>query len=854
MKTSFLLPVALLCATTLCSQAQFVQNEWGFYFGEVAANTTSLVHVRDIETDPSGNIFACGQFRGTVDFDPGSGTVSLTSGNFINGGDSWFAKYTSAGALIWVKTLTTNTTFSSATAMTVDDQGDIYVGGSMYGGSLDLDPNAGTFYTATNSSVWTAKYTSNGDFVWGYGTGNSSSPAAITDMFINAEDRLVRLATSSAPSLAFLIVDRSNGGVWNSYSTGGNGAYYLLDGQSGTDRYKATQDANGYYAVTGTYTGVIDPDVTPAQHLLVSSSLTPGQSNSGPDVFLSRYSSDMTLQWAFTLGATNGGGLYSSAIETDVAGNIYLAGTLMDTIDFDPGTGTTLLYPDFTINGRGFVAKYSSSGALIWAKLISKTESMVEYERSSVDDIRLSADGNSLYYISRAIFTNDYDPSETENLIFPIPNTVPDGVYSTILGNMDLDGNLITANTVVPSGNNQSAASAFNCLWVDGSANAYVGIGEIYRSAATGHMNMSFGACENDLNTFPTNMQSQGASISKYSSCNSIPTITQQPLDTVGCLGMNLTLEIATAGTTCSKYHWMKLTNTIIDHAEWTWASADPTLTFTDFALADTGLYVCTVEGECGSVTSNVFHIGSRMPVNLNVNSSAYQVELCEGDDHLLDFATYVSVTAGDGPISYEWQTGGSTLSASTQLSLTAVQSADAGIYHGIATNLCNTDTVSVEVVVNPTPALPTISQNGNELSSSYATGNQWYLEGNAIPNANGQHLTATVGGNYTVTHTDEYGCMAESQPYAVSLVGISDEEGRKFSVAPNPSSGLFTVSFQEAGVYQLSIIDPTGKLVLRTASEGVDTRIDLSEWSKGVYLLTVTGADTTQQVRLIKN
>ncbi len=854
MKTSFLLPVALLCTTTFSTQAQFVQNEWGIYFGETATNATAYVQVRDMETDPSGNIFACGLFRGTVDFDPGVGILSLTSGNFINGGDAYFAKYTSAGALIWVKTLTTGSTFSSATAMTVDDQGDIYVGGSMFGGSLDLDPNAGTFFTATNSSVWTAKYTANGDFVWGYGTGTTANPAAITDMFINAQDRLVRLATSSAPSLAFLIVDRANGGTWNSYSTGGNGSYNPLDGQSGTDRYKGTQDANGFYVLTGTYTGVIDTDVTPLQHLLVSSSLTPGQTSSGPDVFVSRYSSDMTLQWAFTLGATNGGGLYSSAIETDAAGNIYLAGTLMDTIDFDPGSGTALLYPDGTMNGRGFVAKYSSAGALVWAELISKTASMVEFERSSVDDIRLSADGNSLYYLSRAIFTNDYDPSETENLIFPIPYTVPDGVYSTILGSMDLDGNLITANTIVPSGQNQSASNAFNCLWVDGSANVYVGIGDILRSAGNGHMNMSFGACENNPNSISSTIQSAGASISKYSSCNNIPTITQQPSDTVGCLGMDLTVEIATAGATCSKYHWMKLTHSIIEHAEWTWVSADPMLTFTEFALADTGLYVCTVEGECGSVTSNVFHIGSRIPLNLNVNSSAYQIELCEGDDHLLDFATYVSVTAGDAPISYEWQTGGSTLSASTHLSLTAVQLADVGIYHGIATNLCNSDTVSVEVVVNPTPALPIISQNGNELSSSYATGNQWYLEGNAIPNAIGQHLMVDISGNYTVTQTDLYGCMAESQPYAVSLVGISDEDNRMFSVTPNPSNGLFTVSFRAGSTYQISVLDATGKLVVADNAHGSETQQDLSELPNGIYLLSVTSNEATERVRLIKN
>lgn len=53
-----------------------------------------------------------------------------------------------------------------------------------------------------------------------------------------------------------------------------------------------------------------------------------------------------TLDWAFGMGGTSGG--YSTGddgifLHIDPQGNIYSIGTFADTVDFDPGPGTTLL-------------------------------------------------------------------------------------------------------------------------------------------------------------------------------------------------------------------------------------------------------------------------------------------------------------------------------------------------------------------------------------------------------------------------------------------------------------------------------------------------------------------------------
>lgn len=60
-----------------------------------------------------------------------------------------------------------------------------------------------------------------------------------------------------------------------------------------------------------------------------------------------------------------------TALASDAQGNAYLAGNFIGTVDFDPGTGVTTLS---SLGGSdGFVAKYSSTGSLVWVSRIGGT-------------------------------------------------------------------------------------------------------------------------------------------------------------------------------------------------------------------------------------------------------------------------------------------------------------------------------------------------------------------------------------------------------------------------------------------------------------------------------------------------
>jgi len=94
--------------------------------------------VRSSVVDSSGNVYQVGSFTGTVDFDNGPGTASLTASAAQ---DAFVVKLDSTGQFVWVKKFS-GASAEKATSITLDASGNPLITG-WYQGTVDFDPDAG---------------------------------------------------------------------------------------------------------------------------------------------------------------------------------------------------------------------------------------------------------------------------------------------------------------------------------------------------------------------------------------------------------------------------------------------------------------------------------------------------------------------------------------------------------------------------------------------------------------------------------------------------------------------------------------------------------------------------------------
>ncbi|UAJ13598.1 T9SS type A sorting domain-containing protein [Aquirufa lenticrescens] len=157
-------------------------------------------------------------------------------------------------------------------------------------------------------------------------------------------------------------------------------------------------------------------------------------------------------------------------------------------------------------------------------------------------------------------------------------------------------------------------------------------------------------------------------------------------------------------------------------------------------------------------------------------------------------------------------------------------------------------------VVVNPIPAIPTITMEANGgLTSSASDGNQWYFNDVKIDNATQKTINPTKSGNYTVKVVTP--CASEiSKPYNLVVTSTEETILGQVSVSPNPVTGEFKVSFPvEFGkTAMVKIVDMSGNVQFKKASVNDGERIDVRNLNGGNYILHLQSNDNAN-VKAIK-
>jgi len=314
----------------------------------------------DVTVDQFGYPLVVGYFRGTVDFDPGTGIDNHTS----NGGwDVFLSKFDSSGDFQWARTWG-GPSNDEGGGIALDTIGSIYVTGN-YHNSVDFDPGSGLDNHTSNGDydVFLSKFDSSGGFQWARTWGG-----ALIDMSHG-------VATDSQNDLHIIgtfevTVDFNPGsGIENHTSNGGYDIFLssfdysgifgsaLTWGGSGPDYGEAVSvDYSDAVCAVGRFVNTVDFDPGPGTDYHTE--------NGWWDIFISKFSPTGAFQWVRTWGGTNSdNGL---GVKADPSGNIFVTGSYMGTVDFDPGTGTE----NHSSNGSGdaFISKLSGTGDFNWVQ------------------------------------------------------------------------------------------------------------------------------------------------------------------------------------------------------------------------------------------------------------------------------------------------------------------------------------------------------------------------------------------------------------------------------------------------------------------------------------------------------
>lgn len=316
-----------------------------------------------IVSDASGNVYVAGSYRNTQDFDPGPGTVNLTSTDVE---DIYFAKYSAAGSLIWAKSIG-GANYDIPYSITIDQSGNVYLTG-YFRGTCDFDPGASTVtYTTAPSTnhIFIAKYDNNGNYIWAKklaSTGEGGSDIAVDvsgNVYVSGEFTGSSVDFDPGPNTATL--SAMNGRVFFAkYDANGNYVWAKNFGNlfSPEDATSIAVDNLGNVYLTGYHADFADYDTGPGTYTLASAGLS--------DVFFSKYDTNGNFIWANLIGSSSHDKAF--ALTLDGSNNVCITGYFSGTVDFDPGPNTATLT---TAGGRdAFFAKYDPNGNYLWAKSV----------------------------------------------------------------------------------------------------------------------------------------------------------------------------------------------------------------------------------------------------------------------------------------------------------------------------------------------------------------------------------------------------------------------------------------------------------------------------------------------------
>lgn len=854
--------LALLCMAGIVCNAQPFYN-WAKRMGG-GSNDPG----RSVTVDALGNVYTTGNFVGTVDFDPGTGTQNLVS---AGNSDIYISKMDATGRLVWAKRMG-GSSGDYGYSIAVDASGNVYTTG-MFWGTADFDPGPGTLdLTAAGLfDAFISKLDPSGNLVWAKSFSSSSGVQGVS-IAVDASGNVYTTGNSNG------IVDFDPGpGTYNLTSPGGGDCFVSkLDamgnfvwaksmGNTGGDfSFSIAVDASGNVYTTGYFQGTVDFDPGPGTQDLTSID--------DRDIFISKLDALGNYVWAKRMGGASYDAGYSIAL--DASGNVYTTGFFQGTGDFDPGTNVySLVSNGFT---DIFVSKLDAAGNFVWAKNMGGASAENGYA------LALDASGN-VYITGYFEGTSDFDPGAgTLNL-------VSGGDYDIFIAKLNASGNLVWAKNVSGSGNDHGQS-----ISVDASDNVYItgdfqetadfdpGVGTenlvsagdydifIAKFSPTANLTIIADAHTKVYGTADPQLTWQVSGFAYGENASSITgNLTRAAGENSGTYAIGLGSLLAPAGYTIT-YGSSDLTITpaaltITANAQTKiYGATDPTLTYTatGFVNGDNNnIFSGSLNRIAGenvgayTINQNTLSAGSNYTINYTGNNMftitkaaqtiTWQQDLTAGCNGILTLS--LTATANSGlPVNYTVaNTGIATVSGNI---LTLLQSGATAVTAEQAGDANHLPATPVTRNLNY-PLVSAVRQHFNDLllfdnkSGEYVQW-QWYKNGTPVAGATTAWYseTTSLNGTYYALVTGKNGVQQQTCP--ITCTGSSTVAGG-IKVYPNPVSRgattTVTCDYSEAALQgaRLLITDQAGVVRQQLTSVHPSNQITLPP-SFGVYIITL--------------
>jgi hypothetical protein len=308
-----------------------------------------------------------------------------------------FCNVSHSQSLMWAHQIIGNGN-ATITDLKIDSEGNILICGSS-SNTIDIDPSSNTLLVGSGSwdhAGFLAKYDSNFNFVWAINLNTTNARDAVNTLELDDQNNIyvgghiggvlplfdatgLQFNIGSPLGSCFVIKLSKNGGYIWSFALGTNEWIEV----------RKIKYHNGELKIAGVFNEPTDFNSGALDNTLLNY-----PNGLLLDAFLMSYDSSGVYQWCFRLAQE--GDDFITDISIDQDNNIIAVGVFTGSLDFDP---SPVAY-GLLANGSNdcFVAKYSSTGSLIWAFKIGNEYGLDKIQTVTTDTL------NNIYIAGQLIY------------------------------------------------------------------------------------------------------------------------------------------------------------------------------------------------------------------------------------------------------------------------------------------------------------------------------------------------------------------------------------------------------------------------------------------------------------------